>query len=545
MRKLTGSLTCVFMFLLTVTAQAQQQGRDYIESLRQQIADTRESIIEVELWTEMQDAASFVPEQSRCQFYLEEAERTRNSLENLNRRYQGRADDTYREQAQMLLSDNRNAVEEYRSCFGSVVAGRYEQIGAAGVYPYQAFTARYNELLDKYGEGNVGSVWSRLNEDLLVLEQELAEAENGTVVVAGTVDWTWYQVRLIRNNRELFVHEGDRVFVGDTITTGPRGRARILMDNACRRVATGSSSINIGSNARVRLTSPGFQHPDCERETTLLEHIEGALVVYFDIGRRQAWEQVRVKVGNTIIGVRGTEVAVTRDGASQTASVWVDHGDAYLEAGDREWPLIPGEVTRFDRGQITEQRRFDTSEYNRLIQATAERDDMTLDQALAARTAANRRHSLRVQRGERLPTGSEVRPRPVNPLVEARSQAIRDFDSLMAAYGERNWNTVLRHLRPEWRENVETDLRELGEAEVVARSNIPGEWYIGCFACATQERCEVAFRVVYENQSDTSYLFNYGLEPDRNSASANWMVVESTALEQVDYEQRVAACPNP
>jgi len=575
-------LALAAVWLIALPATAQQMQRDETARLEAEVEDVRAQIEEVELWVQMNEAAAYVPGSSRCKHYLEEAERTRNSLENLNRRYEGRADETYREQAQNLLRENQDMVQEYRSCFGSVVAPRYGRIAQAGVAAYQPFTARYNQLTDKFGDADPGSLFSQLKRQLEDLERQLARLEYDQDIVAGTVTSVWRSVRIVRNGREMPVQVGDRIFVGDQVVTGTYGRIRIEQDNACNRVGTGSSALNIGGGSQVTVNTPGFRGHECERDPTMWEVVSGAVTAYVESRRNTLPASIYVKVGSTVSGVRGTEIAFTRNPARDESGIWLDHGDAFLLAGEREFPLAPGEVTEIRAGQIVQQRRFDPAEYNQLIRATASRGDMSLSEAQAERTQAAadlraRADRVASQSGGR--TGEEALALTLSGMADqqtaeqaraslqthgfdavslsaatnvltadsglARRQAARrDINALMDAYTRRDWQDVKTYLTERGRTFIDSKLNSPeGPASLLTGGNVPNEYTIDCVTCATTSEC-LAYMMIRNNGAPTVWTRNiYALEPNPSGRSA-WMATGTRdASNEAAFRSAIEACP--
>jgi len=430
-----------------------------ISDLELAIADLEIQIEDLELWGEMQYAAQFVPSrESRCWVYLEMAEQTREDLIALNEQYRGRADDEYRRQAEILQSDNRNAVVEYRSCFASVVSQRFPIIRQSGASGYQAFLGRYNVLSDAYQPGDVSARLEEARAELERLRALLAELEGQDASEIGVAVSVFRTVEVFRNGAWTPVERGMRILVSDEIRTGPKGRARIEFDDKIQQTNAGPTVINIGSNALIRLAAYQVRLDNPAQRQGVVDLIRGSIRAFT---RRWGPESAfRVRYGASICGIRGTEVAITHNPDTGESAVWVDHGDAFLEADGREFPLNPGEVTTFQDDQITNQRPFDPAEYNQIIQATAERDDMDANEAILERMTARRGVLDNVSQTARgggssgFAVGSLNRAgasgdfdREAARLRAMASEARRDIDVWLAAYKRRDWDTVMRHCR--------------------------------------------------------------------------------------------------
>ena len=157
------------------------------------IAEFEEALEEAMLHMEMLEAWNYVPEGSRCKAYLDMAAFHKRALKRLNAEYAGRADAAYRRRAQTLLSDNRDALNEYKSCFRSVVSARWPSIASAGFAEYEPFIGKYNVLGDDLGT-SLHDVINRAGE----ITRELEALRSDTHPLAGELHKMFRQVEVSR-----------------------------------------------------------------------------------------------------------------------------------------------------------------------------------------------------------------------------------------------------------------------------------------------------------------------------------------------------------
>lgn len=540
------TLISVLIFLIVPLVGLAQDGLRVVD-LKNQIEEVEKQIHELELFAQMQDAATYVPKKSRCWTYLEMAEQTRTELKALNEKYAGRANAEYRRQAESLLDTNRRAVEEYRSCFGSVVGASYDKVVAAGVYRYQPFLARYNQLRDKHGDGRVEGRWSELQAKLEHLKEEVASEEPGDKTSAGTIVYVFRDAEVLREGKPIPATQGMSVFVGDEVRTGHRSRARIEWNDRCEKLNAGPTIINIGSETHLTLNESKSQDKgdSCSGGDSLVGLIRGSLRAFTRGWGGQAAFSVRT--GTSLCGIRGTEVVVSYDPAWDEAEYWLDHGDAFMVTKSGETSLKPGHVVRIKKGQLRVERAFARDEYASKVAATAESDNLSLEAAMANRPSVMIKPNQSIPKT--MPQLSDGKSIPATQASAdqtrqaAASKARRDMESLLAAYGNHDWETIMRHILPANRKNIRADLsKPSGEAEILAKANLPSQWRIDCLICETGEKCDVSMILSYSKNPDQYFYARWSLEPDPESGSRDWMVVKSHQPNEKEYQTGLQAC---
>jgi len=547
------SITIAVALLLPGTSVAQTVEQEAVEWALQ---DNQELVQELQLWGEMQFAANYVASRdSRCWVYLEMAEQSREELVALNQQYRGRADAEYRRQAEILQSDNRNAVEEYRSCFTSVVSGRFPIINAAGVAAYQAFIGRYNLLSDRFGEGDIQSLLQDAmaqRQALLAEQQGLRAEQEDLAAQIATVASVFSEVMLMRDGQLTPLAQGMVLRTGDEVITANDGRVRIEMNDRIDSRDAGPTVINVGPGSHVAMEDYQVRRDRAER-TGLIQLIRGKLRA---ISRGFSGGQLSVRVSSTICGIRGTELVAEFDPDSGTSRYWLSEGDAYLETGNGiRRTLVPGEITEVQAERIVSQRRFDPAEYNALVRQELDtannlvaqimsriEQDPNIPLTLAGLAASDQQLEL----PDSLAIGSlnsGVRRARQAAVAEVR----QDLESVLGSYGNRDWELLFNYIPESNARQIQSDLRELGEAEVVRRnrSSFPADWLIDCVQCESGDDCEALLRISYENDPTLYRVTHYRFSPQTNARQKRWTVAESFGHTVEEYNELVANCSAP
>jgi len=465
---------------------------------------------EVVLWQDMLLAGRWVEDVSRCWTYLEMAAEVREELKALNAQYEGRADSVYRESAQNMVQKNQQLRDEYRRCFEYEVGNRYPTIRAAGVQSYDRFLGKYDELAGEHGTGDQSSLLQRLEDSMRELEQEISLRENGVSKITATVLSSFRSVERVQGSRRTALKSGDTLTRDDIVETGPRGRVRIEFVKTCglQFGTLGPAIVNIGPNSRIDVRGyfeqrfRGEQRA-CEADNSTIGLLRGALrAMTTNWGSGSAF---KVRVGTSLAGIRGTELAVSYDPDKDAAKVWLHHGDAFLETRAGQRALKPSEVVSVKAGNISALRTFTPEDYAGVVLATAESESLTEANALAmARNPAGSLSTVETTalRG----VGGDVSDRfRLSPSVRredlGRSAhlALEAFERVQSAASENRMGDLSNLVRGGFREDLAGAIQRLGLDEVQRRGWRPLEAEIDCVQCNSPDICHVISRVVTQD----------------------------------------------
>lgn len=347
-------LVLVLSVLAGIPAHAQKQ--QALSNVEAEIDLVEQEIADLELLVEMRDADVYIPKRSRCSTYLELASGYRDELKALNQRYAGRYDSAYRERAKTLVQYNKDALREYESCFASVAAQRYLKIRAAKVYAINPFNARLNELNDWFGaKTNLRTRWAELQRELKFLKEQRTTVET----FAGTIASVFRTATITRGKETFRAGKNQKVFVGDIITTGSRGRVRIELNDRIPAKNVGPTTMNIGNNSRVVIK---VFSPRTPSRSSLVDLVRGSIRSFTRGFSGQAAFSVRT--GTSLCGIRGTEILIEHDDRTGTSRHWLLHGNADLKVGSKTYKLKPMHVVTTPSNGQSRQRSFRRAEYD-------------------------------------------------------------------------------------------------------------------------------------------------------------------------------------
>lgn len=498
----------IFLTLLfVITSNAMAQTPIARANLEADIEIVEQEIADLELFAQMKSAANYIPEQSRCLTYLELAAGYRDELAALNQRYAGRADATYREQAETLLEYNKRAIEEYESCFGSVAAQRFDKIRDAFVYPYDTFVARYNVLSDWYGENtNLAARLGELQRELADLKAQLAGInERGDFI--GTLTAVFSDVKIERGGGNPFdATRNAKIYLGDTIITGPKGRTRLEWKDRIDELNAGPTVINIGSNSRVYMEhyAPRFERArTASAQRGIIQLIRGTIRA-----ATQNWgsgSAFSVRSGTSLCGIRGTEVLIEYDDATKISKHWLLHGTADLDLGSVTRQLTPMHVVETPPEGPIKERPFGEAEYA----AVSQEDGGVFDL-----------------------------PGVLDATRVVASYHIRRF---VNAYVRGDYGVAWDYFDDDTRQAIQPLLNKPDELkEFLIDKNVPVEWELGCVVCTGPDLCsaKVALRQSQTPQEIDHY--EWVVRPDGDI----WRVTEVLNLDLINYNNANLNCPN-
>ena len=471
-----------------------------LRRLTQQIEDLK-------LWEEMQRIADHVPKKSRCAEYYQWAKEKHEELKALNKQHRGRANATYRRRAEVLKMENNDALREYRSCFSSLAA-RSAVVRDHDLSRYADFKQRYNSLEAQYSKGPVGDRVHNLYAEILSMRREIHAAElwndwempefGARSQVLGTLTSVFREVTIGSKEAPRAARKGDLVYVGDWIGTGPRGRARILFADEYALDGAGPTVVNIGSNSLVHMEKFAARFDsDAPQREGVIALLRGAIRAFTEgFGGRAAFS---VRVGTSLCGIRGTEVAIARDASDDGFSYYVHHGDAFtVDSRGRNESLAPGQVARFRGGKRVSIRALSPQEYAQLVMDTAPSTTMSPRTALAQAQRNFGKGSLTVKRQRA--TGAGEIGSTFNP-AGARSRmrgsaipALAAFERLQNAAANNDVDAMERQMSGDLRQQLEDAIGRLGRKGFRKAGWRPVSWVVDCVTCESKRSCYVYSR---------------------------------------------------
>ncbi len=291
---------------------------------------------------------------------------------------------------------------------------------------------------------------------------------------------------------------GQVVYVGDRIRTGPRSRARIELDDRDEAANVGPTIINIGHSSEVMISH--FDRPEArgdERSAigVLIQGILRALSAGW--GSRSAFS---VRVGTSLCGIRGTEIAVSYDAQQDSAEYWLHHGDAYLrDRHGTEFTLTPATVTTVTAGERASERSFVAADYAAIVAGTEA--GLSRDQALSI-----------AGDGLGAGPGARVGPRPGGGISDAHlvfvASNFRDgggasrmgsnaraahsaFEAVQNAARRNNILSLQLGLGGKAFADLNSAVERIGTEGFASAGWRPASWMVDCVHCDNPAKCYV------------------------------------------------------
>ena len=376
LRGLEIFIALLFACLLIPCSHAQTGLDDQIEAkiAAMDSSELKTALHAAELFHTLDGATHTLDGQRFCGKYRDDAIASKDELDQLNQ-IRNKTTESYSRLAQDAKDRNTRALQDYNSCYAQYLP-TFPKLKEAGIYTYESHAARFDSMVDNYNDiADLDAYILKLrdaieaakaNENPCYNENQnratLSTTRAGHIVAVITNTHQVVEVLpLGRGHSWKRVCRGHQIAFRDHIRTGPKGRARI-------RIGTvfDERIINMGSNTHI--VAEKFNHTD-PKEKTLLQMIRGNLRAVLKTAFKQDFQ---VRVGATLCGIRGTEVALSYDPATDIADIVLDNGDAYYKmAGGPEVTLQPRTGVTVTRGRASAPRYISDTEWSGLVQNTS------------------------------------------------------------------------------------------------------------------------------------------------------------------------------
>lgn len=547
-------ILCCLVMPLSVLAQTDQPRA--LEEIRADIQGLSEQIDELFLWEEMQRLGNYIPNGSRCADYYRWVREKFEELNALNDQYRGRADASYRRRADILTQEKNDAIREYQSCFASE-ARRSALVVDAGMTRREDFKARYDQLKSKYGEGEINRFKLPIERQIYKLQTELVEAQiwddwempdDGTDFDGpmATVTAVFRDVRVRRGGREQRLVRGSHIYLGDIILTGPRGRARVELNDRIDQHSAGPTVVNIGSGSEVEIAKYSRRRVDEGVVATMWRMLRGSIRAFTQgFGGRAAFS---VRVGTSLCGIRGTDLSVSYDPEQGQASYLLQHGtaDLYDKGGQRN-ALRPGSQLAVYDGVPQFAVNLSPEDYAQKIVATSIDPDLSFEQALVeAREKFGEGSTMLVKtqpgKAEMAYIHSRFNPAEAESrLGSSAKEAHAGFERLQNAAARNDIEAMTANVSGQIGRDFRNTLAEFGADEVSRRGWRPRSWVVDCVTCDEPVRCFVFFRSENVDAANgTSRRRREAFQVEKQPGG-RWLPVESFT-DPTDYDDAVEHC---
>ena len=321
------ALTALFFFTST-TAHAQHSFEGYsLDQLKSELNDAQ-------IYQALGRAKVAADGTRGCYQYNNEMLNVRQSLINLTQQYEGRADSVYHQKRGELQEQFRLAQRGYEDCYNLTLAD-YPLLSYAGIRTLVDFKSKVGVLNPKFSDkADIAAYISAIENAIENLSQQRGKR-------VGVIESVFKTVEISRggNGQWSPLAKGSTVHILDELRTGPRGRIRIQFEDRLSSSNAGPTVVNIGSDSHVKIEKFLISFNNPPKREGAISLLRGTVRAF-----TKNWgphSQFSVRAGASVCGIRGTEVAVSYDPITYTATHVLDHGDAYLEAGNRQVQLTP------------------------------------------------------------------------------------------------------------------------------------------------------------------------------------------------------------
>jgi hypothetical protein len=390
---------------------------------------------DAQLYRTLGSSVKVINSAGNCGQYVNAAKRSRQQIKTLNSEYRGRADDRYYQLKAQYDENNRKALRDYKTCFAEQTQ-YYQPLVEAKVRSYQAHKIKMDDLAHEYNFPKDMNVHIDYVQRALEYRKNLA---NDGIV--GTVQSTFQRVEYRPGSKHggwLNVTRGLKLRKHDELRTGPRGLARIQFADHYTKGNAGPSIINVGKNTHIRIEKFVISFDDPPHSNGVIGLIRGSLRAFTkNWGFRSSFS---VRTGTSLVGIRGTELAVVYDPDTDKTDVHLDHGDAYVEVGGVQTTLQPHTSVTIQNNRVSPPRPLTNSIWGILVNSTGDQHNETLATAREGGTITLEQG--RVNRSQNTTiTGAEITPydeianlakiaelQYVSTIVSSLNQAILDYD---------------------------------------------------------------------------------------------------------------------
>ena len=402
----------------------------------------------------------------RCQPDFVRARQTRDKLLQLNKRYQGRADNNYRNQANTLRRDNQTALSRYRRCFSEEIRTKHlwkEQ----NVVDYNTFDKRFRQLAVELQGETEADLNRKANEIYAAKQRKLAVSKFPFAELASVKG----EVRLTRDGRAVRLSRGINILAGDEIRIGGNGSMVVAFTEVIGRVKRGPYDLSVGPNTKVTIS----------RDTNMVVQQPGQTKIH--LGLDLAYGSVRVINSGT--------------GSDTTYRVRAGIERANLLGGDSIVSYYPKRALlnlklrtgRATVGQANQNAiRLKPNTQVSVRRGVAQRVYNLRDEQWTAAVRASGNHVARQQPVAQPPQSRQPVARQDVLLRAASREAV---NRMLGALRDGNANEWLRSVRGQALANAQNTLRGNSLERVLARSGRPTSWQTDCVACERDGTCQV------------------------------------------------------
>jgi len=180
--------------------------------------------------------------------------------------------------------------------------------------------------------------------------------------------------------------KGDEITIGDCIRTGPKGRARIMMNDRDEKRNAGPSVINIAANSEMCFKTFLINFDDPPENNTIIGMIKGTIRTFFRGWGRNS--SVSIRTGVTVCGIRGSDVIVSYDPTEEIVEAYVIDGHMDItntETGETK-SLTNNQKLVVENSNIGDIQPLSQEEWDSLVKENGLEDMQPLNQVKTDKT---------------------------------------------------------------------------------------------------------------------------------------------------------------
>jgi len=364
MLKILVGILALFLVSSAGLVQAQDYSSKYPELADMDLEALEMEYGSVKLLRDLRSSKTAIDSMAACGKHVQEAKSTRQSLLDLNARFKNNPTEAYRRDANKLKHDNKQAITNYRSCFSGSLAN-YTYLVEKGVTSYEIHRTRSGIMTETFSDVTDPSDY------LMAIEQEM-EDRMAEETSAGRVTSMSGIVHILRGGTGAnwrLVSIGMLVTVGDIIRTTSGSRVGMVFESPAK--SGGKVELYLAGNTDTEITHYTVSPTSRGALDAGIDLIRGAIrAITREVTGIGPNPMFSVRGGSQVLGVRGTEVIVNYNPADDIAKFTLNHGDAYLQAGQSQTRMQPLTTIKVKNGVASAPQTITKFDWNRLAEET-------------------------------------------------------------------------------------------------------------------------------------------------------------------------------
>jgi len=267
-------------------------------------------------------------------------------------------------------------IKHYKDCFANNLPD-FGVIWTEGITTYDLHRAKYREMRDDFGrDTNMNWYIFKLEDRIATWGDEFSSGMHGEkrevgegkiAAISGQVEFRSY-ANASSWSSWVPARTGRQLKDGNSIRTGPGSSVKIVLSTTNQKKIK-KVELVLGPNTEINIRDLIRGERWSAENPGVVSLIRGTLRT---VVRGFSLEPYRVRMGGSLCGIRGTEVAINYDPATDVADIVLDHGDAYYKtSGGPEVTLLPRTGVKITRGRASAARHISASEWQGLVEKTA------------------------------------------------------------------------------------------------------------------------------------------------------------------------------